>query len=315
MALASRVELDGGSPWLAHPVALASGVLCLLAAGFAATPRGRAGGAPHRPAARPAGAAHSRRCLSRGGSGAAGPLALSHRARPHGLERHGCACRGRQPARPPCRPARPRRTAPLRILAALCLGGAGGRLRRAADPAARPASDRPSAGEPGGGALGRFPPDLPEGGAGGLDRRLRPRIPGRRRHRPDPLPAARPAAAGQSGERRAGGGHRPHHGDVVRLRLALQGRGHRGDDLLPHADQHARRLRRGGCDQPRPHALLWRQLLADLPQAPAAQCAAFHLQRPQDQLDPGHDRGHRRRVLRLAHRRHGLPDQRRGRPA
>ncbi|MFI5019403.1 MAG: hypothetical protein ACHQHK_15770, partial [Dongiales bacterium] len=40
LALASRVELDGASPWLAHPVALASGVLCLLAAGFAATPRG-----------------------------------------------------------------------------------------------------------------------------------------------------------------------------------------------------------------------------------------------------------------------------------
>jgi NitT/TauT family transport system permease protein len=40
IALASRVELDGGSPWLAHPVALASGVLGLLAAGFAATPRG-----------------------------------------------------------------------------------------------------------------------------------------------------------------------------------------------------------------------------------------------------------------------------------
>jgi len=40
IALASRVELDGGSPWLSHPVALASGVLALLAAGFAATPRG-----------------------------------------------------------------------------------------------------------------------------------------------------------------------------------------------------------------------------------------------------------------------------------
>src|SRR5262249_16335955 len=49
-------------------------------------------------------------------------------------------------------------------------------------------------------------------------------------------------------------------------------------------------------------------------QAAPAQRFALHLQRAQDQLYPGADRRHRRRVLRLAHRRHGVPDQRRGRP-
>ena len=43
MALAAGVEPAGASPWLSHPAALACGALALLAAGWAATPRGDGG--------------------------------------------------------------------------------------------------------------------------------------------------------------------------------------------------------------------------------------------------------------------------------
>ena len=56
------------------------------------------------------------------------------------------------------------------------------------------------------------------------------------------------------------------------------------------------------------------ELLADAAQAAPAGGAALHLQRAQDQLDAGADRRHRRRVLRHADRRHGLPHLDRGRP-
>ena len=157
IALASRVELDGGSPWLAHPVALASGVLGLLAAGFAATPRGgRDGGvvalliglllglpAPlilvdAYPAA---GTALPGLWLYLVGLGLTAWCAMDALAEA-GSQR-----------RPPRQPARPRRTAPLRLLAALSLAGAGGGLRRAADPAARPAQIGHQLATPGGGAL------------------------------------------------------------------------------------------------------------------------------------------------------------------
>ena len=51
-------------------------------------------------------------------------------------------------------------------------------------------------------------------------------------------------------------------------------------------------------------------LLADLLHAAAAGGVAVHLQRAEDQFDPGADRRHRGGVLRLADRRHGLPHQR-----
>ena len=38
--------------------------------------------------------------------------------------------------------------------------------------------------------------------------------------------------------------HRADHGDVVRLRLAVQGRGRRGDDVLPDAGEHRAGARR-----------------------------------------------------------------------
>ena len=56
-------------------------------------------------------------------------------------------------------------------------------------------------------------------------------------------------------------------------------------------------------------------LVADAGQAAAAGRHALHLQRAQDQLDPGPDRRHRGRVLRHADRRHGLSHLDRGRPA
>ena len=92
--------------------------------------------------------------------------------------------------------------------------------------------------------LGRFPADLPEGGA----RRLRHRLPrgflvailADR----VALPEARPPPGRQSRLGAADRRHRADHGDVVRLRLAVEGRGRRGHDLLPDAGEHARRARR-----------------------------------------------------------------------
>ena len=87
----------------------------------------------------------------------------------------------------------------------------------------------------------------------------RRRISHGRPHRPHRLPAPRPAAAGQPGVGPAGGRHRPHHGDVVRLRLAEQGRRRRGDDLLPDAGEHRGRPCRRRPDRARPDALLCRR--------------------------------------------------------
>ena len=87
-------------------------------------------------------------------------------------------------------------------------------------------------------------------------------------------------------------------------------------DLLPDAGEHA------SPGSPRPGAMerdlmrsYARRLLADAAQAAAAGGAAVHLQRAQDQLDPGADRRHRGRVLRHADRRHGLSHLDRGRRA
>ncbi len=71
-----------------------------------------------------------------------------------------------------------------------------------------------------------------------------------------PLPQTRAAAIGQPGERRADRRHRADHGDVVRLRLASQGRGGGRRDVLPDAGQHARRTGRDRCHAARPDALL-----------------------------------------------------------
>ena len=50
----------------------------------------------------------------------------------------------------------------------------------------------------------------------------------------------------------------PDHGDVVRLRLAVEGRRGGGDVLLPDAGEHACRPRRRRPDRARPDALLCR---------------------------------------------------------
>ncbi len=63
-----------------------------------------------------------------------------------------------------------------------------------------------------------------------------------RRHidRPLAVPAARAAADRQPGVGAADRRRRADHGDVVRLRLAVEGGGRRCDDVLPHARQHRR---------------------------------------------------------------------------
>ena len=63
--------------------------------------------------------------------------------------------------------------------------------------------------------------------------------------RPRAVPAPRPAAARQFRLGAADHRHRADHGDVVRLRLAVEGGRGRGDDLLPDAGEHGRRARRG----------------------------------------------------------------------
>ena len=122
--------------------------------------------------------------------------------------------------------------------------GARARLRRAADPAAGAVDDLGAPHRIAADPLGRFPADLPQGGADRLCAGLRLGL--RRRHpdRPLALPAARPAAARQF---RLGPAHRRHradHGDVVRLRLAVQGGGRRRHDLLPDAGEHGAGPRR-----------------------------------------------------------------------
>ena len=59
--------------------------------------------------------------------------------------------------------------------------------------------------------------------------------------RPLRLPAPRAAAARQPRRGPADRRHRADHGDVVRLRLAVEGRRGRGDDLLPDAGEHGGR--------------------------------------------------------------------------
>ena len=71
----------------------------------------------------------------------------------------------------------------------------------------------------------------------------RRRAPGRHPDRPLALPAARPAAARQPRLGPADRRHRADHGDVVRLRLAVEGGGRRRDDLLPDAGERGRRAR------------------------------------------------------------------------
>ena len=76
-------------------------------------------------------------------------------------------------------------------------------------------------------------------------RRLRDRL-ARRAGRGDPdrplaVPAARPAAARQFRLGAADRRRRADHGDVVRLRLAVEGRGRGRHDLLPDAGQRRRR--------------------------------------------------------------------------
>ena len=158
----------------------------------------------------------------------------------------------------------------------------------------------------------RLPPDLHQIGHSGLPDGLWRRLPGRRGDRPLALPAARAAAAGQRHQRHADRRHRADHGDVVRLRLAVQGgRGGR-HDLLPHADQHPGRAAGIRCHGTRPDALLRRKLSADPAEAAAAGGHALRLQRAEAELHPGPDRRHRGGVLRHADPGHGIPNLHRG---
>ena len=92
---------------------------------------------------------------------------------------------------------------------------------------------------------GRFPPDLPQGGARRLCHRLRRRLSSSpSSSTASPFLQARPAADRQSRLGAADHRHRADHGDVVRLRLAVEGRRRRRHDLLPDAGEHGRRARR-----------------------------------------------------------------------
>jgi NitT/TauT family transport system permease protein len=126
------------------------------------------------------------------------------------------------------------------------------------------------------------------------------------------FPQARAAAGGKSGQRAADHRHRADHGDVVRLRLAVEGRRRRADDLLPDAGEHAGRAAAAGAlerDLMRSYAAGYWQTLREA--APAGG-DALHLQCAEDQLDAGADRRDRGRVLRHADRRHGLSHLHRG---
>ena len=77
-----------------------------------------------------------------------------------------------------------------------------------------------------------------------LRHRLRSRLRGRRARASLRIPRPRAAAARQFRLRAADRRHRADHGDVVRLRLALEGGGGRGHHVLPDAGEHARGPRR-----------------------------------------------------------------------
>ena len=69
------------------------------------------------------------------------------------------------------------------------------------------------------------------------------------------------------------------HGDVVRLRLALEGRRRRARDILPDVGEYARRIIRIRAYGARPDALLWRGSSADPDETLSAGGIAVHLQR------------------------------------
>ena len=71
--------------------------------------------------------------------------------------------------------------------------------------------------------------------------RQRGRADRRHPHRPLAVPATRPAAARQSRLGAADHRRRADHGDVVRLRLAVEGGGRRHHDVLPDAGERRRR--------------------------------------------------------------------------
>jgi len=111
--------------------------------------------------------------------------------------------------------------------------------------------------------------------------------------RPLAVPEARAAAARQLHLGAAADRHCADHGDVVRLRLAVEGGGGRDHDLLPHAGEHGRRVERRRAHGARPDAHLCVRVLVDAVQAQAAGGGAVHLQRFEDQLDSGADRRNR----------------------
>ena len=118
-----------------------------------------------------------------------------------------------------------------------------------------------------------------------------------------PFLKSRPPAARQSRFGAADRRPRADHDHVVRLRMALEGRRHRHDDLLSDADQHDRgALAASGHmerDLMRTYAASWWQTLVKL-RLPAAWPFIFNALKINSTL--AHDRRDRCRILRLAHR-------------
>ncbi len=172
------------------------------------------------------------------------------RHRPRRARRPSIAWASRHERAPPRRPRCRRSLFGLAVLAAV--GGGRAPPGRADDHPAAALGDRPAVRRP---RSRRSPPisgrrsrACVAGYVIGCGAGLLVADPGR----PLALPAARPAAARQSRLGAADRRHRADHGDVVRLRLAVEGRGRRGDDLLPDAGERGRGARERGRDGARP---------------------------------------------------------------
>ena len=148
----------------------------------------------------------------------------------------------------------------LRPLGALLLAGRRHRVRGAARAAAGAVGDRRVDARASGTRCCRdFVQTVLKAVLVGWAARLGARLSRRHRDRPAALPAARPAAdrlAHQHDPARRG---RADHGDVVRLRVAVEGGGRRADDVLPDAHRHARRPARGRQARARADAQLRRR--------------------------------------------------------
>ena len=143
-------------------------------------------------------------------------------------------------------------------LRVLSLGGRGPRLRRSLGADAVAERDGRAVLGLAADARRGLRADLRARRADRLRHRLRRRLPGGDRRLSLHVPRPRPAADRQFHLGAADRRHRPDHGDVVRLRLAVEGRGGRGHHVLPDAGEHARRPSAARAHRARPDALLRR---------------------------------------------------------